>query len=67
MRGPSVIQIALLSATAVGAVWMASVAFHRKHVPGGRAFGGLNLSIAWWAMAVASPASYRHDSPSFNR
>ena len=49
MRGPSVIQIALLSATAVGAVWMASVAFHRKHVPGGRAFGGLNLSVAWWA------------------
>src|SRR5688500_13177572 len=32
---------------------MASVAFHRKHVPGGRAFGGLNLSIAWWAVFSA--------------
>ncbi|MDQ3171335.1 MAG: ATP-binding protein [Acidobacteriota bacterium] len=53
MRGPSVIQIALLSATAVGAIWMASIAFHRKHVPGGRAFGGLNLSIAWWAIFSA--------------
>ena len=53
MRGPSVIQIALLSATAVGAVWMASVAFHRRHVPGGRAFGGLNLSVAWWAIFSA--------------
>lgn len=53
MRGSLVIQIALLGLTAAGAVWMAILAFGRRHVPGGRAFGGLNLAIAWWSIFSA--------------
>ena len=54
MHGPSTLQIAALVAAASGAIWMASIAFSRTHVPGGRYYGGLSLAVALWALMSAA-------------
>lgn len=33
--------------------WMAGIAFSRRHVPGGRAFGWMNVAMAWWCLTAA--------------
>lgn len=42
----------LLTVAAVSA-WMAGIAFSRRHVPGGRAFGWMNVAMAWWCLTGA--------------
>jgi signal transduction histidine kinase len=46
----------VLLAAAGGSIWMASVAFARKQLPGGRKFGWLNLAVALWSLVSAAHA-----------
>lgn len=54
MHGPSAIQIALLVTATLGAIWMATVAFSRQHVPGSRVFVALCLAVALWCLMSAA-------------
>ncbi|MDQ3068572.1 MAG: ATP-binding protein [Acidobacteriota bacterium] len=52
MTWPLLAQFAVLLTASGIAIWMAIIAFSRPHVPGGRAFGWLNLAVAQWCLAA---------------
>lgn len=53
MPWPVLVHVAALFAVAGVSGWMAAVAFARPHVPGGRAFGWMNVAMAWWCLMGA--------------